>query len=51
MPLVHYRDVRRGDIIVFLKPGEPDLFLVKRVVGIPGDRIFISAAASSTATA
>jgi signal peptidase I len=41
MPLVHYRDVRRGDIIVFLKPGEPDLFLVKRVVGIPGDRIHL----------
>ncbi len=41
MPLVHYRDVRRGDIIVFLKPGEPDLFLVKRVVGVPGDRIHL----------
>jgi signal peptidase I len=41
MPLVHYRDVHRGDIIVFLKPGEPDLFLVKRVVGIPGDKIHL----------
>ena len=41
MPLVHYRNVRRGDIIVFLKPGEPDLFLVKRVVGIPGDRLHL----------
>jgi len=41
MPLVHYRDVRRGDIIVFLKPGEPDLFLVKRVVGIPGDHLHL----------
>src|SRR6202142_510699 len=38
-PFVHYRDVRRGDIIVFFKPGEPDLYLVKRVVGIPGDHI------------
>src|SRR5271168_1311807 len=27
-PFVYYRDVRRGDIIVFFKPGEPDLFLV-----------------------
>src|SRR5580692_1496195 len=33
-PLVYYRDVRRGDVIVFLKPGEPDLFLVKRAIGI-----------------
>ncbi len=40
-PFVHYRDIRRGDIIVFFKPGEPDLYLVKRVVGIPGDRIHL----------
>jgi signal peptidase I len=40
-PFVHYRDVRRGDIIVFLKPGEPDLFLVKRAIGIPGDKIHL----------
>src|ERR1700692_4550064 len=36
-PFVYQRDVRRGDVIVFLKPGEPDLFLVKRTIGIPGD--------------
>ena len=41
MPLVHYRPVQRGDIVVFLKPGEPDLFLVKRVVGVPGDHIHL----------
>jgi signal peptidase I len=40
-PLVHYRDVQRGDVVVFLKPGEPDLFLVKRVIGVPGDRIHL----------
>jgi signal peptidase I len=40
-PFVYYRNVRRGDIIVFFKPGEPDLFLVKRVIGIPGDRIHL----------
>jgi signal peptidase I len=41
MPLVHYRDVRRGDVIVFLKPHPetPDLYLVKRCIGIPGDHI------------
>ncbi len=36
-----YRAVRRGDVIVFLKPGEPNLFLVKRAVAIPGDRIHL----------
>ncbi len=40
-PFVHYRNVRRGDIIVFFKPGEPDLYLVKRVVGVPGDHIHL----------
>jgi len=41
MPLVHYREPRRGDIIVFLKPGNPDMFLVKRLVAIPGDHIHL----------
>jgi signal peptidase I len=40
-PLVHYRNIQRGDIIVFFKPGEPDLYLVKRVIGIPGDHIHL----------
>ena len=42
-PFVHYRDIRRGDIIVFLKPNPeaPDMVLVKRTVGIPGDRIHL----------
>jgi signal peptidase I len=40
-PFVYQRDVRRGDVIVFLKPGEPDLFLVKRTIGIPGDHIHL----------
>lgn len=40
-PFVHYRDLRRGDIIVFRKPNPetPDLILVKRLIGLPGDRI------------
>jgi signal peptidase I len=41
MPLIPYHQVRRGDIIVFLKPGEPGLHLVKRVIGIPGDRLHL----------
>ena len=42
-PFVHYRDVRRGDVIVFMKPNPetPDLVLVKRAIGIPGDRIHL----------
>ncbi len=50
MPLVHYREPKRGDIIVFIKPvpdsvdadGKPQyLFLVKRLVGIPGDHLHL----------
>jgi signal peptidase I len=41
MPLVHYREPKHGDIVVFLKPGEPDMFLVKRLVGLPGDHIHL----------
>ncbi len=40
-PFIDYRDIRRGDIIVFFKPGEPDLFLVKRAIAIPGDHIHL----------
>jgi signal peptidase I len=31
--------VQRGDLVVFHFPGDPNIHLVKRVVGIPGDRI------------
>jgi signal peptidase I len=40
-PLLPYRDIRRGDIVVFLSPEEKGLFVVKRVIGIPGDRIHL----------
>lgn len=40
-PLLPYRDLRRGDIAVFLSPEQPGLFLVKRIVGLPGDRIHL----------
>jgi len=38
--LLPYRDVARGDIVVFHHP-EPHPYLVKRVVGLPGDRLRI----------
>jgi signal peptidase I len=50
MPLVHYREPKRGDIVVFIKPvpdpdpqtGRPEyLYLVKRLIGIPGDHIHL----------
>jgi signal peptidase I len=40
-PVVPYREIRRGDIVVFLSPAEAGLYVVKRVVGIPGDHIHL----------
>lgn len=37
--LLPYTDVRRGDIIVFRWPPDPRQNYVKRVIGVPGDRI------------
>jgi len=45
VPFLHYREVQRGDVVVFYKPVEEangeHKFLVKRVIGIPGDRIHL----------
>lgn len=49
MPLVHYREPKRNDIVVFYKPvpdldadGKPQyLILVKRLIGLPGDHIHL----------
>jgi signal peptidase I len=39
--LMPYRDIRRDEIAVFMSPEQPGLFLVKRIIGIPGDRIHL----------
>src|ERR1700733_10736074 len=49
MPLVRYREPGHNDVVVFLKPvpdmdanGKPQyLFLVKRLIGLPGDHIHL----------
>jgi len=42
-PLLPYRDVHRGDIVVFLHPDplQAGTYVVKRIIGIPGDRIHL----------
>jgi signal peptidase I len=44
-PFIHYREPRRGDVVVFFKPipetnGE-HIYLVKRLIAVPGDRIHL----------
>jgi signal peptidase I len=41
MPLIPYHQVKRGDIVVFLSPAEPGLYVVKRIVATPGDRLHL----------
>src|SRR5438105_7521703 len=38
-PLIPYSDIRHGDIIVFISPVQPGLHVVKRIIGVPGDRL------------
>ena len=38
MPLIPYQQLHRRDIVVFVSPAQPGLYLVKRVIGVPGDR-------------
>jgi signal peptidase I len=40
-PLLTYREIRHNDIVVFLSPAEPGLYVVKRIIGTPGDHIHL----------
>jgi len=40
-PLLPYREIHRGDIVVFLSPMTPGLYVVKRIMGVPGDRLHL----------
>jgi len=38
----YFKDVSRGDVVVFRYPGDTKVSYVKRVVGLPGDKVSIS---------
>lgn len=40
-PMLPYRDIQDGEIFVFFSPSESNLYVVKRVIGVPGDRIHL----------
>jgi signal peptidase I len=40
-PSLPYRDVHFRDIVVFLSPQTQGLYVVKRIIGLPGDRIHL----------
>jgi len=39
--LLPYRPIQRGDVVVFHYPVDPTQYFVKRVIGLPGDRIHL----------
>src|SRR4051794_3838915 len=40
-PLLPYREIHRDDVVVFLHPATPGMYVVKRIIGVPGDRIHL----------
>jgi signal peptidase I len=35
-------DIRRGDTVVFWYPGDPSKSFIKRIIGVPGDRVQVT---------
>jgi signal peptidase I len=41
-PMLRWSQPKRGDIVVFRYPANPQVFYVKRILGLPGDRLSLS---------
>lgn len=41
----HIHEPKRGDVIVFRYPGNPKIFYIKRVIGLPGETVNINGGA------
>lgn len=39
LPILPAREIRRGDVVVFKYPGQPEVNYVKRVIALPGETV------------
>ncbi len=37
----HVSDPKRGDVVIFRYPGDPSVFYIKRIIGLPGETVHI----------
>lgn len=40
--IVRWREPKRGEVLVFRFPENPDVFYIKRLIGLPGDTVAVS---------